>query len=98
MKFEVVAVDGRARVGKLHLKHGVVTTPIFMPVGTKASIKSLDYRKLKRLGCSLSLANTYHLACTPGKAIMEKANGIHEFSKSDGNFLTDSGKLEPIND
>lgn len=93
---KICATDGRARTGILSLSHGEVRTPIFMPVGTKAAIKGMYYPKLEESECVLSLANTYHLACRPGKEVFLEANGIHNFTESQKNFLTDSGGFQMV--
>ncbi|EAN34310.1 tRNA-guanine transglycosylase [Theileria parva strain Muguga] len=96
LKFNVVARDGRARRGELILPHGVVETPVFMPVGTKGAIKGVCYDDLESLGCVLSLGNTFHLAFHPGSEIIRKSGGLHKFSNSRCNFLTDSGGFQMV--
>ncbi len=84
----------RARVGKLHTPHGTVNTPMFMPVGTQATVKTLSPEEVKEAGSGVILANTYHLWLRPGADIVQKAGGLHEFMKYDGPMLTDSGGFQ----
>ncbi len=84
----------RARVGKLHTPHGTVNTPMFMPVGTQATVKTLSPEEVKEQGSGVVLANTYHLWLRPGPEIVEKAGGLHEFMQYDGPMLTDSGGFQ----
>lgn len=84
----------RARTGLLHLPHGTVQTPVFMPVGTNATVKALTKDDLEEIGFEIILANTYHLFLRPGVDILEKAGGLHGFSKWNRNFLTDSGGFQ----
>ncbi len=86
--------DGKARNGVLHLPHGDVQTPVFMPVGTNATVKALTKDDLEEIGFEIILANTYHLYLRPGPDIIEKAGGLHGFSKWKKNFLTDSGGFQ----
>ncbi len=84
----------RARVGKLHTPHGTVDTPMFMPVGTQATVKTLSPEEVKEAGSGVVLANTYHLWLRPGADIVEKAGGLHKFMQYDGPMLTDSGGFQ----
>ncbi len=84
----------RARVGKLHTPHGTVNTPMFMPVGTQATVKTLSPEEVKAAGSGVILANTYHLWLRPGADIVQKAGGLHEFMQYDGPMLTDSGGFQ----
>lgn len=86
--------DGRARTGVLHLPHGDVQTPVFMPVGTNATVKALTKDDLEEIGFEIILANTYHLYLRPGSDIIEQAGGLHGFSGWRRNFLTDSGGFQ----
>lgn len=81
----------RARCGILNLPHGPVETPVFMPVGTNATVKAVTKDDLQEIGFDIILANTYHLYLRPGAEIIEKAGGLHGFSGWNKNFLTDSG-------
>jgi queuine tRNA-ribosyltransferase len=94
--FSVTHTDSlcRARNGILRLPHGDVETPVFMPVGTNASVKAVSADDLVDIGFSLILANTYHLFLRPGVDIVEKAGGLHGFSRWQKNFLTDSGGFQ----
>lgn len=80
-----------ARTGYMHLPHGDVQTPAFMPVGTNATVKAVTKDWLEEIGFEIILANTYHLYLRPGMDIIEEAGGLHGFSGWSGNFLTDSG-------
>ncbi len=92
--FEVTARDGAARAGVLHTAHGDVRTPIFMPVGTKATVKAVDPDELRALGAQIVLANTYHLHLRPGEELIEELGGLHAFMGWDGPILTDSGGFQ----
>lgn len=86
--------DGKARTGILHLPHGDVQTPVFMPVGTNATVKALTKDDLDEIGFEIILANTYHLYLRPGSDVIEEAGGLHGFSGWKKNFLTDSGGFQ----
>jgi queuine tRNA-ribosyltransferase len=92
--FEVTATDGAARSGVLHTPHGDVPTPAFMPVGTKATVKGLDPERLRGLGTTILLGNTYHLHFRPGADVIEQLGGLHTFMGWDGPILTDSGGFQ----
>ena len=94
MSFTVTATDGAARAGVLKTAHGDVPTPAFMPVGTKASVKGLDPDRLRELGTTILLGNTYHLYFRPGAEIIEELGGLHRFMGWDGPILTDSGGFQ----
>ncbi|WP_163498498.1 tRNA guanosine(34) transglycosylase Tgt [Helicobacter suis] len=95
MDFRLDRIDGKARAMTLFLSHGVVQTPVFMPVGTQASVKSLDALDLNQhLNASIILANTYHLYLRPGANLVAKLGGLHGFTQFQGNFLTDSGGFQ----
>lgn len=83
-----------ARTGTLHLPHGTVQTPVFMPVGTSATVKAVTKDWLEEIGFEIILANTYHLYLRPGIDTLEKAGGLHGFSGWNKNFLTDSGGFQ----
>ncbi|MEG2062472.1 MAG: tRNA guanosine(34) transglycosylase Tgt [Kiritimatiellia bacterium] len=83
-----------ARVGRLWTKHGPVETPVFMPVGTQATVKTLAADDLETLGASIILGNTYHLMLRPGMEIMEQLGGLHAFQDWKGPLLTDSGGFQ----
>ena len=84
----------RARLGKIKTNYGVVDTPMFMPVGTRATVKSLTPEQIKSCGAGIILSNTYHLWLRPGEDIVEKAGGLHKFMNFDGPILTDSGGFQ----
>lgn len=86
--------DGKARTGVMHLPHGDVETPVFMPVGTNATVKAITKDDLDEIGFQIILANTYHLYLRPGTQIVEEAGGLHGFSGWKKNFLTDSGGFQ----
>jgi queuine tRNA-ribosyltransferase len=97
--FEVLARAGegsRARAGHLHTPHGVVETPIFMPVGTNATVKALDPDDLREVGAQIILSNTYHLSIRPGHERIERLGGVHEFMAWDRPILTDSGGFQVV--
>ncbi len=83
--------DSRARAGELITPHGVVPTPVFLPVGSQGTVKTLTPDEVKELGLTMLLANTYHLYLRPGMAVIEKLGGLHKFMGWDGAILTDSG-------
>lgn len=94
MKFDLLATDtnSKARAGSITTDHGVIETPIFMPVGTVASVKGVHQRELKEeINPDIILGNTYHLYLRPQTDILEKAGGLHRFMNWDRNILTDSG-------
>lgn len=92
--FSVVARHGRARAGLLTTPHGVVETPCFMPVGTKATVKAVTPRELEELGARIVLANTYHLYFRPGSPTVAAHGGLHSFMGWNGPLLTDSGGFQ----
>jgi len=92
--FKLMHEDGKARAGKLQLKHGVVNTPIFMPVGTQGSVKTMSPDELKDIGAEIILGNTYHLYLRPGHKLIEDLGGLHKFASWDRPILTDSGGFQ----
>ena len=92
--FVVTATDGAARAGILRTAHGDVPTPAFMPVGTKATVKTLDPDELRGLGARIVLGNTYHLHFRPGDELIAELGGLHRFMGWDGPILTDSGGFQ----
>jgi queuine tRNA-ribosyltransferase len=92
--FEIVATDGAARAGSLTTGHGVVDTPVFMPVGTRGTVKSLSPDDLRDAGAQLVLGNTYHLLLRPGHELIRELGGLHRFMAWDGALLTDSGGFQ----
>jgi queuine tRNA-ribosyltransferase len=92
--FELTATDGAARAGVLRTAHGELHTPAFMPVGTKATVKSVDPAELRALGAEILLCNTYHLHFRPGAETIAELGGLHRFMAWDGPILTDSGGFQ----
>jgi queuine tRNA-ribosyltransferase len=92
--FTLEATDGDARAGTLRTAHGEIPTPAFMPVGTKATVKTVDVDELKALGATVILGNTYHLHFRPGVDLIEELGGLHAFMAWDGPILTDSGGFQ----
>ena len=92
--YERQATDGQARAGRLHLPHGVVETPIFMPVGTYGAVKGLTPQMLERLGAQIVLGNTFHLWLRPGLEVMAAHGGLHRFMNWQRPILTDSGGFQ----
>jgi queuine tRNA-ribosyltransferase len=94
--FDLIATDplSRARLGRLTTSRGVIQTPVFMPVGTQASVKALDPRELREMGAQILLGNTYHLSIRPGLDILRAAGGLHQFMNWPGPLLTDSGGFQ----
>jgi queuine tRNA-ribosyltransferase len=86
----------RARLGRLATAHGVVETPVFMPVGTNATVKALDPDDLREVGATMILANTYHLYLRPGHERIERLGGLHRFMAWPGPILTDSGGFQVV--
>ena len=96
MLFDLLKTDpsSKARLGRLNTTRGVVQTPVFMPVGTQASVKALDLRELNEMGTQILLGNTYHLNIRPGLEIITAAGGLHKFMNWDKPILTDSGGFQ----
>lgn len=94
--FESRDADGDARTGVMTTPHGTVSTPNFMAVGTRASIKTLDTEDMDRLGAQILLANTYHLMLRPGEDVVAHLGGLHGFMAWDGPILTDSGGYQVL--
>jgi queuine tRNA-ribosyltransferase len=89
--FDLLHVDGAARAGRLHTAHGTVETPVFMAVGTQATVKGLTPPQLEDAGVQVVLGNTYHLALRPGDELIAELGGLHRFMGWSGPILTDSG-------
>jgi queuine tRNA-ribosyltransferase len=83
-----------ARLGRLHTAHGTIETPMFMPVGTQATVKTMSPEELKEMGAQVILSNTYHLFLRPGHEIVKEAGGLHAFMHWDRAILTDSGGFQ----
>jgi queuine tRNA-ribosyltransferase len=94
LRFDIEARSGRARAGLLATKHGVIRTPAFSPVGTKAGVKGVLPETLKKLGAQVVLANTYHLYLQPGEAVVKEAGGLGKFMGWSGPTMTDSGGFQ----
>ena len=92
--FAITAQDGAARSGVLRTAHGEVRTPAFMPVGTKATVKTVDPVELRELGAEVVLGNAYHLHFRPGEELIAELGGLHAFMGWDGAILTDSGGFQ----
>ncbi|MTT32432.1 tRNA guanosine(34) transglycosylase Tgt [Terrilactibacillus sp. BCM23-1] len=94
--YELIKVckQSGARLGKLHTPHGTFDTPMFMPVGTLATVKTMSPEELKEMGAGVILSNTYHLWLRPGEDIVEEAGGLHQFMNWDQGILTDSGGFQ----
>jgi queuine tRNA-ribosyltransferase len=92
--FERLATDGHARAARFSTPHGVVETPIFMPVGTLATVKALDPDDLRAAGAQMILANAYHLHLRPGDELVRDMGGLHRFMQWDRPILTDSGGFQ----
>ena len=94
MQFDLITTDGAARRGQLHLTHGTVQTPVFMPVGTYGTVKSVTPEELKHLGADIILGNTFHLWLRPGTEIIKQHGDLHDFMHWDKPILTDSGGFQ----
>lgn len=94
IRYELVDTCDKARLGILHTNHGSFETPMFMPVGTQATVKTLSPEELKSVGSAIILSNTYHLWLRPTEDIVASAGGLHKFMNYDGPILTDSGGFQ----
>jgi queuine tRNA-ribosyltransferase len=94
IRFQLLAEDGAARRGRLETPHGTLETPVFMPVGTAATVKTLEPRDLEALGAGIILSNTYHLYLRPGHERIRRLGGLHRFMSWKGAVLTDSGGFQ----
>ena len=96
LEFELISKDSgtRARRGRVTTPHGIIETPIFMPVGTHAALKAMTPAQVEECGAQIILANTYHLHLKPGEGLVEKAGGLHSFMHWDKPILTDSGGFQ----
>lgn len=96
IKYELISKDKNtdARYGKIITNHGTFETPMFMPVGTLATVKTLSPEEIKEIGSGIILSNTYHLWLRPGADVVERAGGLHKFMNYDGPILTDSGGFQ----
>ena len=94
LTFKLLGTDGDARLGEIGTAHGTISTPVFMPVGTAASVKGLTMDQLRELGPDIILCNTYHLMLRPGADLVEEMGGLHRFTSWDRAILTDSGGFQ----
>jgi queuine tRNA-ribosyltransferase len=94
VRFELLGRGGAARRGRLHLNHGVVETPVFMPVGTYGTVKAMTPEELTGLGAQIVLGNTFHLMLRPGPDVIRAHGGLHGFMHWSGPILTDSGGFQ----
>lgn len=94
MKFDLLSTDGQARRGQLSLAHGIIQTPVFMPVGTYGTVKAMTPQMLHEVGSQICLGNTFHLWLRPGPAILRQFGGLHRFMAWDKPILTDSGGFQ----
>ncbi|MBR5315998.1 MAG: tRNA guanosine(34) transglycosylase Tgt, partial [Firmicutes bacterium] len=94
--YELIKKDSKtnARRGVLHTPHGDIQTPVFMPVGTQATVKAMRPEQIKEMGAGIILSNTYHLYLRPGHELIKEAGGLHKFMNWDGAILTDSGGFQ----
>lgn len=95
-EFTLQKTKGKMRAGKMTTPHGVVETPIFMPVGTVGSVKSLDSADVQNTQAQIILGNTYHLYLRPGMETMQKMGGLHKFMRWNKPILTDSGGFQVL--
>jgi queuine tRNA-ribosyltransferase len=94
MQFTIDATQNKARACTIKTAHSTIQTPVFMPVGTQATVKALDANDLLSMGAKIILGNTYHLYLRPGSKLIKKFGGLHGFSKFPNSFLTDSGGFQ----
>ena len=95
-EFELIKEDPRskARIGKFHTPHGSFETPVFMPVGTQATVKAVTPKELEEINAQIILSNTYHLYLRPGHNLIKEAGGLHKFMNWNRPILTDSGGFQ----
>ncbi len=94
MDFECLATTGAARRGRLIFPRGIVDTPAFMPVGTRATVKAMTPQEVKLTGAQILLGNTFHLMLRPGAEVIQAHGGLHNFMGWNGPILTDSGGFQ----
>ena len=94
IKYELIKNDGKARLGKIITNHGEYETPMFMPVGTLANVKTLTPEQVSETNAGIILSNTYHLWLRPGEDVIKNAGGLHKFMNYNGPILTDSGGFQ----
>ena len=93
-EYKLIKNDANARLGKIITAHGEIDTPVFMPVGTAATVKALRVDDIKKSNSQIILANTYHLMLRPGENIINQLGGVRKFMNWDGPLLTDSGGFQ----
>lgn len=93
-RFKLTKTDLQARLGTIETAHGKICTPVFMPVGTRATVKTMSPAEIKEIGSQIILGNTYHLYLKPGDALIKKMGGLHQFMGYSGPILTDSGGFQ----
>jgi len=94
LQFDLLNTDGRARRGRMTFARGVVETPVFMPVGTYATVKAMTPEELTASGAQIILGNTFHLMLRPGMEVIRAHGGLHGFMHWQGPILTDSGGFQ----
>lgn len=96
IKYELIKESSqcKARLGKITTPHGEIETPVFMPVGTRATVKAMTPEEIENIGAKIILGNTYHLYLKPGHDIVKEAGGLHKFMNWNGPILTDSGGFQ----
>src|SRR5579884_3150473 len=92
--FKLIKKDGAARRGELKTAHGLIQTPVFMPVGTKGTVKAMLTSELEEIGFEIILGNTYHLHLRPGEKLVKELGGLHKFMNWKRSILTDSGGFQ----
>ena len=92
--YELEKKDGKARAGKVKTPHGEIETPVFMPVGTQASVKTMSREELIDIGSEIILGNTYHLYLRPSDDLIARLGGLHKFMNWEKPILTDSGGFQ----
>src|SRR6185436_7772570 len=94
LNYKLLKTDGNARRGRLTLNHGVIETPVFMPVGTYGTVKAMSPLELNEIGAQIILGNTFHLWLRPGLDVISQFSGLHRFMGWDRPILTDSGGFQ----
>ena len=94
VRYTMEATDGNARAGIIETPHGVIKTPVFMPVGTQATVKTMTKEELEKINAQIILGNTYHLYLRPGDELIDDFGGLHKFMNWDRPILTDSGGFQ----
>src|SRR5437868_9309525 len=94
LAFSITATDGPARLGQIRTPHGEIQTPVFMPVGTLATVKGVPQHILEELGIQILLSNNYHLYLRPGSELVRALGGLHKFMSWERAILTDSGGFQ----